>query len=192
MIGSPSDLPGLAPGGRASPRAWGKFKRHFWGRSLRYQHWAEEAPGVLQWGIDGGMEWRRQGLNPPAVVRAASAEYLCGQDLIEQWIGERLERGGKLLSGDAYESWQHWCAQSGVRHVGSKWKLTGLLVDRGYERDVTGGQRGVIGLSLSPDEHRRILQAREQQRNRRILEEETVRQLGRAAQQIDTTPRWGD
>ena len=37
MIGPPSDLPGLAPGGRASPRAWGKFKRHFWGRSLRYQ-----------------------------------------------------------------------------------------------------------------------------------------------------------
>jgi hypothetical protein len=37
MIGSPPDLPGLAPGGRPSPRAWGKFKRHFWGRSLRHQ-----------------------------------------------------------------------------------------------------------------------------------------------------------
>jgi hypothetical protein len=30
-----ADLPGLAPGGRPSRRAWGKFKRHFWGRSLR-------------------------------------------------------------------------------------------------------------------------------------------------------------
>ena len=37
MIGPPPDLPGLAPGGRPSPRAWGKFKRHFWGRSLRHQ-----------------------------------------------------------------------------------------------------------------------------------------------------------
>jgi transposase InsO family protein len=37
-----ADLPGLAPGGRASPRAWGEFKRHFWGRSLRYQHTANE------------------------------------------------------------------------------------------------------------------------------------------------------
>jgi transposase, IS5 family len=37
MIGPPPDLPGLAPGGRPSPRAWGEFKRHFWGRSLRYQ-----------------------------------------------------------------------------------------------------------------------------------------------------------
>jgi hypothetical protein len=38
MIGPPPALPGLAPGDRASPRAWGKFKRHFWGRSLRQPH----------------------------------------------------------------------------------------------------------------------------------------------------------
>jgi len=42
VIDSPFDLPGLAPGGQASPRAWGKFKRHFWGRSLRYQHIKEQ------------------------------------------------------------------------------------------------------------------------------------------------------
>ena len=46
MIGPPPDLPGLAPGGRPSPRAWGKFKRHFWGRSLRYQQPAQHAIAI--------------------------------------------------------------------------------------------------------------------------------------------------
>jgi Transposase DDE domain group 1 len=47
VISSPPDLPGLAPGGRLSPRAWGKFERHFWGSSLRYrQHQGELYPRV--------------------------------------------------------------------------------------------------------------------------------------------------
>ncbi len=45
MIGPPPDLPGPAPGGWASRRAWGKFKRRFWGRSLRHRHKLVPVPG---------------------------------------------------------------------------------------------------------------------------------------------------
>jgi fatty acid desaturase len=71
VIGPPPDLPGLAPGGRASPRAWGKFKRHFWGRSLRYQHqfehtyWAWDA----DWNVHTGALHGSSHYDLPPVLR---------------------------------------------------------------------------------------------------------------------------
>ncbi len=36
VIRLPPALPGHAPGGPASSAPWGIFKRHFWGRLIRY------------------------------------------------------------------------------------------------------------------------------------------------------------
>lgn len=54
--------------------------------------------------IDGCLAWQRVGLAPPAVVRAATEEYLWDQDAFAAWAAERLdfapllsERPGALL-----------------------------------------------------------------------------------------------
>jgi hypothetical protein len=73
MIGPPPDLPGLAPGGRPSPRAWGKFKRHFWGRSLRYQHgvpgFRQPRPGPTRDRLST-RRWHRRAAAPRPAPRA--------------------------------------------------------------------------------------------------------------------------
>ena len=47
-----------------------------------------EFPGILAWAIQGCLEWQREGLKPPAVVRDATAEYLDAEDAVARWIEE--------------------------------------------------------------------------------------------------------
>jgi putative DNA primase/helicase len=47
-----------------------------------------ELPGILRWMINGGLEWRRDGLKPPSDVEAAVEEYFATQDVFGRWIEE--------------------------------------------------------------------------------------------------------
>ena len=48
----------------------------------------EEWPGILQWIVDGCVEWQRDGLQPPQAVTEATSDYLDSQDLVGQWLTE--------------------------------------------------------------------------------------------------------
>ena len=50
-----------------------------------------EWPGILQWMIDGCVDWQERGLAPPEVVTAATAAYLEAQDSIAAWLDECCE-----------------------------------------------------------------------------------------------------
>ena len=47
-----------------------------------------EAPGILQWMIEGCLDWQAHGLVRPASVLAATEEYFSDQDLFEHWLEE--------------------------------------------------------------------------------------------------------
>src|SRR5262245_43597188 len=47
-----------------------------------------EWPGILLWMIQGCLEWQRSGLEPPEVVKNATAAYLEAEDVIATWIDE--------------------------------------------------------------------------------------------------------
>jgi len=58
-----------------------------------------EWPGILQWAIDGCLEWQRIGLKPPEIVQEATAFYFAQEDLIEQWLEEHFpDRKDKVLN----------------------------------------------------------------------------------------------
>src|SRR5260370_11951196 len=46
----------------------------------------EEWSGILLWMIDGCIAWQNEGLNAPAVVRQATADYLASEDAIGRWL----------------------------------------------------------------------------------------------------------
>ncbi len=69
-----------------------------------------EAPGILRWLVEGHMEWRAKGLQVPAKVRAATAEYRAETDIILQFVEERCNREERLQESfrfmyDAYKFW---------------------------------------------------------------------------------------
>lgn len=69
-----------------------------------------EAPGILQWMINGCLKWQEEGLAPPSAVIAASEAYINQQDVTEQWIEECCERQSVAPStiSKLWESWSKW------------------------------------------------------------------------------------
>ncbi len=47
-----------------------------------------EAGGILQWVIDGCSAYLVEGLQPPAVVKEATAQYFAAENLFDQWLDE--------------------------------------------------------------------------------------------------------
>jgi putative DNA primase/helicase len=95
-----------------------------------------EGPAILRWIIDGCLAWQRQGLNPPGAVNAATEDYISAEDVLAEWIAERLERewnGQPTLLMALYDSWHRWAHDRGYDARTSKW-LGNELDERGYHR----------------------------------------------------------
>ncbi len=111
-----------------------------------------EWPGILRWAVDGCLEWQRQGLNPPAAVRDATAAYIEAEDATAAWIEERCERKADAWtpSADLYASWKTWADGTG-EFVGTVKRFGQTLESRGLlpRRDRTQG-RGFLGVKLRP------------------------------------------
>ena len=53
----------------------------------------EEAPGILQWMIEGCLVRQRDGLRPPTVVVEATKAYLASEDALAGWVEDCCELG---------------------------------------------------------------------------------------------------
>lgn len=110
----------------------------------------EELPGIMQWAIDGCIEWQVfGGLNPPDRVRAASEGYLEGQDVLGQWMEDCVDKDPAAIvaTKDLHANYQAWATQRGERFMGEK-TLSQALEDRGEVRTRTARVRGFLGLRL--------------------------------------------
>lgn len=108
-----------------------------------------EAAGILQWMIDGCLEWERNGLKPPQIVKESTDAYLGDEDSLQQWIDDCCDLGGGFATSKAlFYSWSKWCEQSG-EYVGTMKRLMAKLESRGIS---TGqkfkGARGCIGIKI--------------------------------------------
>jgi P4 family phage/plasmid primase-like protien len=74
-----------------------------------------EFPAILGWMIEGCIKWQREGLNPPAKVRAATEAYLANEDNVSTWIRERCTLGVQHYATlvDLYGSWKSWAETNG-------------------------------------------------------------------------------
>jgi putative DNA primase/helicase len=114
----------------------------------------EEYPGILQWAIDGCLAWRRDGLNPPDIVRSATSDYLAAEDAIGRWIEDRCTtRPGLWTAGASlFADWRLWCDQTG-ENPGTQKRFAQALQGRGIssERNGAAGTRGFGGIALRED-----------------------------------------
>jgi P4 family phage/plasmid primase-like protien len=113
-----------------------------------------EAPGILQWAIDGCLEWQRDGLKPPSIVRSATDDYINDQDKIGRWIEERCELGlnNWQSSADLWSSFSSWTERNNER-LGTQRAFSDAL---GNRVGITGGEgakvnrvRGFCGIALA-------------------------------------------
>jgi putative DNA primase/helicase len=114
-----------------------------------------EWPGILQWMIDGCLEWQRTGLQPPSIVKEATTAYLDGEDAVAAWIDETCEANPQAWEkvGDLYASWKAWADKSG-EYAGSVKRFGQNLEVRGYSAQRRHPGRGIIGLKINPLEQK--------------------------------------
>jgi len=109
----------------------------------------EEWGGILQWMLEGCSVWQRQGLNPPAIVRDATEDYLAAEDAIGRWLEERCDIGSTHSStiADLFRSWRGWCEENGEPECSQK-RFSQYLESRGFTRERSSEARSFRGLTL--------------------------------------------
>ena len=110
-----------------------------------------EWPGILQWMVDGCLEWQRLGLAAPATVRRATDDYFESEDAIGAWIEDRCERrlDSWELTKTLFASWKEWAETAG-EHTGTRKRFVQALENRGFRCQRRHDGRGIEGLSTKP------------------------------------------
>ena len=110
-----------------------------------------EWPAILRWMIDGCLDWQRNGLQPPACVRAATDDYLNAEDVLGQWLEEMCvvaARIGWTPLSSLYGAWKIWCEARG-QHPGTSTALSKKLDERGFRREKKERGAGFWGIGLA-------------------------------------------
>jgi P4 family phage/plasmid primase-like protien len=91
---------------------------------------ARELPGILNWAIAGCLAWRRDGMQEPAIVRAATEGYAEEQDEVQQFLDDFCEQGADFMTsaGALYRAFQEAMPGSRVSQhsFGARLRLKGF------------------------------------------------------------------
>ena len=76
-----------------------------------------EWPGVLNWGIQGCLDWQRNGLQTPDAVESATQEYRDEQDPLKEFLDTQclLMRDAWTSRAEAFKAYQDWAEGAGER-----------------------------------------------------------------------------
>lgn len=75
-----------------------------------------EASGVLAWAVRGCLEWQRIGLQPPAIIVSATAEYETDSDPLAAFLAEACEEaeGSEIRASELYAHYTAWADRNGL------------------------------------------------------------------------------
>jgi putative DNA primase/helicase len=123
-----------------------------------------ELPGILAWAVAGCLLWQRDGLQPPARVLAATADYKTESDVIAAFLEDCCELGEHHTesAGRLYTAYRKWCEDNGEfaqtnTRFGRDLSDRGLVVKKGRDGKVR------CGLRLAHDQELDIFAARRRQ-----------------------------
>jgi len=73
-----------------------------------------EAPGILNWLIEGCRMWRAKGLVSPVEIEEATDSYRNEMDAVGTFFQDRCVRnpGGLTKTRDLFKAYQKWCAEA--------------------------------------------------------------------------------
>ncbi|QPB09794.1 DNA primase [Streptomyces phage Shady] len=133
------------------------FKRYFAPHERDYdldRKLMAESAGIIAWAVRGAVEWYRDGLKDPDVVRNATREYRETSDTLAGFFPDVLRPTGGLerIDGtEVYNAYRDWCEAEGLqsKEVWSRTMLYRMLEERGIQRVRTSKGQALIGVSLT-------------------------------------------
>jgi putative DNA primase/helicase len=111
-----------------------------------------EWPGILQWMIDGCLDWQEGGLAPPEAVMTATDAYFAGEDGYSNWIADCCEIivGFWSPSSELFAGWRGYAEKAGLQ-VGDTKRFREEMERLGFPLKRTKIQNGYVGLRVRQD-----------------------------------------
>ena len=114
----------------------------------------QELPGILQWMIQGCLDWQQNGLIRPKCVVEATAEYFSDQDLFRHWLEEDCicEPGNADRSESSsvlFKSWSNYAKTAGHK-PGTTSTFKDSLLAAGFKFYRGEKAREFFGIGLRP------------------------------------------
>ena len=115
-----------------------------------------ERSGILRWLVNGCLEWQRVGLEEPATVVAATAEYRQESDVLGAFLRQYVvvDPVGRVVRKTLRERYERWCEEAGHEPVGGRrmaTRLRELGVTECNVRDGHTTRDGWSGIRLRTD-----------------------------------------
>jgi len=113
-----------------------------------------ELPGILAWLVKGCLHYQREGLNPPPIVKDATAEYQRDEDLIADFLEDCCIIGPDYTAGATalYQSFEAWW-QTNVSKRAPKQKRFGSLMKKRFKKEKLSGIYRYLGVGIVDQDH---------------------------------------
>jgi len=108
-----------------------------------------ELPGILAWLVKGCLYYQRDGLNPPPVVKEATAEYQRDEDLIADFLEDCCLLDPDYISGATalYQVFEAWWIKNVSKKV-PKQKRFGTLMKKRFKKEKRSGLYRYLGIGI--------------------------------------------
>jgi len=97
----------------------------------------EELSGILNWAIEGCLEWQDEGLETPQVIEDATKDYKTEMDRINSWMqdccADKASNRCSTSASDLYKSYKEWADDNGEWRMNQR-ILGTKLAERGYQK----------------------------------------------------------
>ena len=109
-----------------------------------------ELSGILNWAIEGCLDWQKNGLGSCSIVDSSTSAYRADMDIIQNWIGEccSVVKGAKERASGLYESYRNWAIESGEWQMSAR-QFSRKLIDIGVVKGRDNSGSYYTGLSLN-------------------------------------------
>jgi putative DNA primase/helicase len=96
-----------------------------------------ELPGILNWAIEGCLQWQNEGLTTPKVILDATKEYQTEMDRINSWMEDSCTNDASnncsTKASDLYQSYKTWADNNGEWRMNQR-ILGTKLAERGFQK----------------------------------------------------------
>lgn len=113
-----------------------------------------EAEGIAAWAVRGAMEWFANGLQDPACISQATAEYRDSSDALAGFFPGVIERaeGAVTLGSEVYNAYREWCEAEGLpnKEIWTRKALYSALEERKVSAKRVAKGMALVGVRLTP------------------------------------------
>jgi putative DNA primase/helicase len=128
------------------------FEQSFIGREDKSLPGAlrDEAPGILNWAVQGARAWYEGGLRPPPRVLSETLQCRQETDVIGRFLEECTSSGDNLSvpAGILYQRFLEWCSGNGVLRPMTNARFGREMRERGVQKDRQSSGNVYVGIGL--------------------------------------------